>query len=74
MANITLSIPEDLREELQKHKEVNWSAVARKAMQDHLTRLHVAEAIATKSKLTKKDIEELDRMVKKGIAKEYGLK
>ena len=73
MANITITIPEDLKEDLQSHKEVNWSAVTRKAMQEHLTKLHIAEAIAKKSKLTKKDIQELDRLVKKGIAKEHGL-
>jgi len=73
MVNITLTIPDDLREEIQNHKEVNWSAVTRKAMQDHLRKLHIAEAIANKSKLTKNDIEELDRLVKRGIAKEHGL-
>ncbi|MBI4895871.1 MAG: hypothetical protein HY831_05250 [Candidatus Aenigmarchaeota archaeon] len=73
MANMTLTIPDDLREELQKHKTVNWSAVAREAMQEQLRKIHIANAIARKSKLTKKDIEELDKMVKKGIAKEHGL-
>ena len=73
MANITLTIPEDLRSELQKHKEVNWSAVMRKAMSEHLRKIHIADAIASKSKLTQKDIAELDRLVKKGIAKEHGL-
>ena len=73
MANITLTVPEDLKQELQKHKEVNWSAVARKAMHEHLKRVHIAEAIASKSKLTKKDVEELDKLVKRGIAKQHGL-
>ncbi|RJQ19761.1 hypothetical protein C4580_04925 [Candidatus Woesearchaeota archaeon] len=73
MANITLTIPEDLRTELQKHKEVNWSAVMRRAMVEHLRKLHIAEAIASKSKLTQKDITELDKLVKKGIAKEHDL-
>ena len=73
MANITLTIPDDLKEEIQRHKEVNWSAVTRKAMQEHLRKLHIADSIASKSRLTKKDIEELDRLVKKGIAKEHGL-
>ena len=37
-----------------------------------LTSSKEAEAIARKSKLTQKDIEELDRLVKKGIAKRHG--
>jgi len=73
MTNITLTIPEDLKEELQKHKEVNWSAVTRRAMQEHLRKLHIANAIASKSRLTRKDIEELDKLVRKGIAKAHGL-
>ena len=73
MENITLAIPTDLKEELKNHKEVNWSAVARKAMQDHLRKLRIADAIASKSKLTKKDIAELDDLIKTGIAKNHGL-
>jgi len=46
----------------------------RNAMLEHLRKLHIAEAIASKSKLTTKDIAELDKLVKKGIAKEHGLR
>lgn len=73
MVNITLAIPHDLREDLQKHKEVNWSAVIRKALQEHLRKLKIAEAIASKSKFTKKDVKELDKLVKEGIARNHGL-
>lgn len=73
MANITLTIPDNLRAELQKHTEVNWSAVMRNAMQEHLRKIHIANTIASKSKLTKKDVEEIDKLVKKGIAENYGL-
>lgn len=74
MTNITLTIPEDLKEEIQTHKEVNWSEVTRRAMREHLRKLHIAETIASKSKLTKNDVAELDKLVKEGIAKEHGLK
>lgn len=73
MVNITITVPENLKDELKKHKEVNWSAVVRKAMEEHLRKLHIAESIGTKSKLTQKDIDELDKIVKKGIAKHHGL-
>ena len=71
MVNITLTVPENLKQELQKHKEVNWSAVMRRAMQEHLRKIHIANTIASKSKLTKSDVEEIDRLVKKGIADSY---
>jgi len=73
MENITLTIPKELKEELKKHKETNWSAVIRKAMIEHLRKVAIAEAIASKSKLTKKDVEEIDKKVKRSMAKELGL-
>lgn len=73
MVNITLAIPEDLRVEIKQHREVNWSEIARKAMTEHLRKLHIANAIAQKSKLTEKDIKDIDKLVKIGIAKRHGL-
>ena len=71
--NITLSLPENLKDELKKRKEVNWSAVMRNALVNHLVKLRLADAIASKSKFTKKDVEELDKIVKRGIAKSHGI-
>ena len=73
MVNITLAIPEDLKKELQQHREVNWSAVIRKALQEHLRKVRIAEAITSKSKLTEKDVEEISRKIKREIAKNHGL-
>ena len=73
MVNITLAIPEDLKQELQKHKEVNWSAVIRRALLEHLKKIEIAEAIAQKSKLTQKDADEIARKIKREMAKEHGL-
>ena len=74
MTNITLALPQELKEELQKHKEVNWSAVIRKALQEHLTRIKIAEAIASKSKLTQKDVNEISKIINHNIARKFGLK
>jgi len=73
MENITLTIPAELKAELKKHKEVNWSAIIRKAMIEHLRKVAIVEAIAQKSKLTKKDVEEIGKKVKEGIARNHGL-
>ncbi len=59
MTNITLAIPEELKKQLQKHDEINWSAVIRRALQEHLNTLVIAEAIASKSKLTEKDAKDI---------------
>ena len=71
MTNITVTLPDELKKELKKHKEVNWSAVIRKAIFEHLRNVRIAEAIAQKSKLTKKDADEISRMMKKELAEEF---
>ncbi len=71
MTNITVSIPDELRDELKKHKEVNWSAVIRIALIQHLRNARAVEAIAKKSKLTKKDADEISKMIKREVAEEF---
>lgn len=73
MPNITVSVPDDLKEQMSAHEEVNWSAVIRQAVREYLRKLEIADAIAAKSELTEEDIEELDRLVKDGIAERHDL-
>jgi len=39
MANITLSVPEELRRRIKKHREVRWSEVIRGAIIEYLNKL-----------------------------------
>jgi hypothetical protein len=71
MANITLSIPENLYQLIKKHKEVKWSEIARQAMWEYAQKLELLESIVKKSKLTKKDIRVLDKKIKAGILKRH---
>jgi uncharacterized protein YqeY len=73
MPNVTVTVPADLKDAMSKHDEVNWSAVIRKAVQDHLRRIEIADAIAAKSDLTDEDVEDLGKLIKRGIAKRHGL-
>ncbi len=73
MPNLTVTMPADLKAAMSQHDEVNWSAVIRKAVQEHLHRIEIADAIAAKSELTSDDVAELDKLVKRGIAKRHGL-
>jgi hypothetical protein len=67
MPNITLSIPEEIHIIMKKHREMRWSEVARKAIVEEVKKIELMEKIASKSKLTMKDIEEINEKVKKGI-------
>jgi len=73
MANMTLRIPDDLKTRLEKHKEVNWSELARNSMADYLYKIELMEKLTSKSRLTEKDIEEIGEKIKQGIAKKHGL-
>lgn len=56
---------------MSAHEEVHWSAVIRQAVREHLRKLEIADAIASKSELTEEDVEELEALVKEGIAERH---
>ena len=67
MPNITLSVSEELKKEMDKEKIINWSAVARQAIQEKVTQLSILKEIASKSKMTEKDAIELGRKINKSL-------
>ena len=71
MPIITLSIPEELKKEMDKSKFINWSAVAREAIREKASQLRILNSIASKSKLTDKDAIEIGREIKKSMHKRY---
>ena len=71
MVNITLSIPNELHELVKKHSEIKWSEIARRAMWIEARKLDLMDNLTAKSKLTEKDIEELDHKIKTGLLKRY---
>lgn len=73
MVNITLAVPEDLHEIMQRHKEIKWSEVARQAITDKAMELEIVEKILSKSKLTEVDAEAIGNKIKREIAKRHGL-
>lgn len=74
MANITLAIPDSLHARLKKHNEIRWSQVIRQILQRNLDQMELADKIAGKSKLTQKDVDEISRKIKRGIAKRHRLR
>ena len=67
MPNITLAISEEVYSLMKKHREMRWSEVARKAIIEEVKNIELIEKIASKSKLTMKDIEEINKKIKKGL-------
>lgn len=67
MPTITLSVPEDLKQEMDEFKEMNWSEVARAAIREKVAQLAILKSITAKSRLTEKDALEIGRKIRKGI-------
>jgi hypothetical protein len=68
MPNMTLSLPEDVYRIVKVHKEIRWSEVARKAIEDYAKKLEVLDALTEKSEFSDKDVMALDATVKAGVA------
>ena len=71
MPNMTLSIPEDLHKRMKSFKDIKWSEVARRSIEERINDLEVMNKIASKSKLTKKDVEEISKKIKGRMAKKF---
>lgn len=69
MANITLSIPDDLHQKMKEFSEVKWSEVARKAIQKKVSDLEMLDKLTSRSKLTEKDVAEISDKINKSLAK-----
>ncbi len=71
MPTITLSVPEDLKQEMDEFKEMNWSEVARTAIREKVSQLTILKSITAKSRLTEKDALELGRKINKSMHERF---
>ena len=71
MVNVTFAVPEELHEIMRRHPEIKWSEIARKAMWEYAQRLELMERIVSGSRLSEKDVLELDKKVKAGLRRRY---
>ena len=74
MPTITLTVPDNVKSELNRFSWVNWSEVAREALvkEDKLREAYEQfRKIVSKSKLTEKDALELGRAVNKSLHERY---
>ncbi len=69
MVSVTLSIPQALREKMKEHEEIRWSDVIRAIIERKLEELDELDNIASKSKLTQEDIDEIAGKIGQGMAR-----
>lgn len=73
MPKISIRVSEDLKKRMEEHSEINWSEIARESFEERLNKIDLADKIASKSELTKEDVEKLSEKIKEGIAEKNGL-
>ena len=59
MPSITVNVDETLKEQMERHPEINWSEVTRQAIQEKVKQLDVMDELTGESELTEADVAEI---------------
>lgn len=70
MPNVTVSVDDSLKAQMNDHPEINWSEVARQAIREKIHDLEVMERIVEGSEFTQKDVEELAAQIDRSATKQ----
>ena len=71
MPTITLSVPEELKKEMETFPEMNWSAIAREAIKKRILLLKQIKEFTRKSTMTEEDAIRLGRKINRSLHKRY---
>ena len=69
MPNITLSINEELKKEMEKYSSVKWSSAVRNVIEQKIADFEEAESLAKKSRLNWKTWKLISTKISKNAAK-----
>ena len=69
MTNITLAVPDDIKREMEKFPEINWSVIAREAIKKRVELLKKFREFAKDSTMTEEDAIRFGREVNKRVSK-----
>ena len=72
MVNVNIDISEELLD-IAKKQEININQAVKHLLWEEVLWNEAFEKIASKSKLTEKDVQEIGDKIKQGIAKRHGL-
>ena len=68
MVNVTLSIPNELKQKMDSLAEINWSAVAREAFDEKIKDMEFIKKFKAKSTLTEADTLRLGKEGSKSLS------
>ena len=71
MAELKISLPEELKQEMEEFPNIEWHVVVRRLLKQELDRLLELKRIVSKSELTELDISELAEKVDKSLSQRF---
>ena len=71
MTNITLAVPEDIKKEMEKFPEINWSVIAREAIKRRILVLKKFREFTKDSEFTEEEAVNFGRELNKSLKKRY---
>jgi hypothetical protein len=69
MVSLTLSVPDELKKDMDSFPEINWSEIARSAIKKRIKIMKKFREFTKDSEMTEQDATLFGRKVNKGIAK-----
>jgi hypothetical protein len=71
VANLTLAIPSDVKLKMDRFPEINWSEVARQAIQEKMRVLDEMTRLLSKSRLSEEDTISIGRQIKRQALRKH---
>jgi len=73
MPTVDIKIPHDLKEKMKEHDELDWDRLIQGFIRSRLSKIELADSLASKSELTEEEAAEIGDKIKEGIARRHGL-
>lgn len=74
MPTITVRVDDELKTQMDRHPEINWSEVTRQAIDEKATalrRLERLEALSSDSTATDEDVDEIAALIDERLAQRF---
>lgn len=71
MAEVTFRIPKEIQEIISKHPEIQWEKFVKDSLWNFAKKIQLMDKITAKSKLSKEDVDNLDKIIKADLLKMY---
>ncbi|MBI4043656.1 MAG: hypothetical protein HY393_02515 [Candidatus Diapherotrites archaeon] len=71
MSTVTISVSDEMKAKMHQFPEMNWSAVARKAILERIRLMEKMDKLLSKSELTEADAISLGGKIKSNVSKRF---